>query len=104
MSNTIKVDEELITYLERLSYLTLTDGEKQRLSVDLKEILSGMARLEVLETENVRECSHPFDNSNAFREDDSQASFERNLILKNAPAKEKEMLKVPFGLKKECTK
>jgi aspartyl-tRNA(Asn)/glutamyl-tRNA(Gln) amidotransferase subunit C len=91
----MKIDDELIAYLEDLSCLTLSDGEKSRLTGDLKDILSGMERLGELNTENVPERSHPFDNVNAFRDDYAQASFNRELILKNAPDKDDEMLIAP---------
>jgi len=91
----MKIDDELIAYLEDLSCLTLSDGEKKRLAGDLKDILSGMERLGELNTENVPERSHPFDNVNAFRDDLVQASYNRELILKNAPDKDDEMLIAP---------
>jgi aspartyl-tRNA(Asn)/glutamyl-tRNA(Gln) amidotransferase subunit C len=91
----MQIDEKLISYLEDLSYLTLSDDEKVRLANDLREILSGMARLGELNTENVPERSHPFDNVNAFRDDEVQASFDRELILKNAPARNNEMFIAP---------
>jgi len=91
----MKIDDELIVYLEDLSCLTLSDGEKKRLAGDLKDILSGMERLGELNTENVPERSHPFDNVNAFRDDNVQASYNRELILKNAPDKDDEMLIAP---------
>jgi aspartyl-tRNA(Asn)/glutamyl-tRNA(Gln) amidotransferase subunit C len=91
----MKIDDELIVYLEDLSCLTLSDGEKKRLAGDLKEILGGMERLGELNTENVPERSHPFDNVNAFRDDHVQASYNRELILKNAPDKDDEMLIAP---------
>lgn len=91
----MKIDDELIEYLEDLSCLTLSDGEKKRLAGDLKDILSGMERLGELNTENVPERSHPFDNVNAFRDDYVQASYNRELILKNAPDKDDEMLIAP---------
>ena len=91
----MKIDDELIAYLEDLSCLTLSDGEKKRLAGDLKDILSGMERLGELNTENVPERSHPFDNVNAFRDDYVQASYNRELILKNAPDKDDEMLIAP---------
>jgi len=91
----MKIDDELIAYLEDLSCLTLSDGEKKRLAGDLKDILSGMERLGELNTENVPERSHPFDNVNAFRDDQVQTSYNRELILKNAPDKDDEMLIAP---------
>ena len=92
---TIQIDEELITYLEGLSYLTLSDDEKRHLTVDLNEILSGMARLGELNTQDVPERSHPFDNVNAFRNDEAQTSFDRELILKNAPESNDETFVAP---------
>jgi aspartyl-tRNA(Asn)/glutamyl-tRNA(Gln) amidotransferase subunit C len=89
------IDEKLIAYLEDLSCLTLSGPEKTRLAGDLKEILGGMERLGELDTENVGERSHPFDNVNAFRGDEAKASFDRELILKNAPQKNGEMFIAP---------
>ena len=83
----MQIDERLLTYLEDLSCLTLSAEEKQRLMGDLKDILSSMARLEELNTQGVPERSHPFDHVNAFREDAIRASFDRALILQNAPDK-----------------
>ena len=81
----MQIDEKLISYLEDLSCLTLSDEEKQRLTGELEKILNGIARLGEQNTENVPERSHPFDNVNAFRNDEIQASFDRTFILRNAP-------------------
>ena len=89
------IDDKLISYLEDLSCLTLTEGEKARLKGDLKEILSGMEKLGNLDTKNVPERSHPFDNVNAFREDETRPSMSRELILKNAPDKNDGMFAAP---------
>jgi len=91
----MEIDEKLISYLENLSYLTLTDDGKIRLAKDLREILSGMARLGELDTENVPERSHPFDNVNDFRGDETRPSFGRGLILKNAPVRDDEVFLAP---------
>ena len=79
------IDEKLITYLENLSCLPLPENEKKRLAGDLMDILNGMERLGELDTEHAPECTHPFGKVNAFRDDEMRASFERELILKNAP-------------------
>ncbi|MCL2080734.1 MAG: Asp-tRNA(Asn)/Glu-tRNA(Gln) amidotransferase subunit GatC [Oscillospiraceae bacterium] len=91
----MNINNELITYLEDLSCLTLTEEEKRRLAVDLKDILSGMARLGELDTQGVPERSHPFDHVNCFRDDAAQASMDRELILKNAPHRNNEMFIAP---------
>ena len=91
----MRIDEGLIAYLEELSCLTLSENEKQRLKGDLSDILGGMARLRELNTEGVPERSHPFDHVNAFRGDAVQASFERELILRNAPERDETFFIAP---------
>ena len=91
----MKIDEKLIDYLEDLSCLSLPAEEKHQLSGDISKILSYMERLEELDTDGVIERSHPFDNVNAFREDEVCPSLRRELILKNAPHRNDEMLIAP---------
>ena len=91
----IKIDQELIEYLEDLSYLTLSQKEKQRLTGDLQEILERMTLLAALDTEGVCERSHRFGGVNALREDEVRPSFNRELILRNAPHRNKEMFMMP---------
>jgi len=89
------IDNKLISYLEDLSCLALSDDEKSSLAGDLQKILDYMARLGELDTTGVPERSHPFDNVNAFRDDNVCSSFERALILKNAPSRNDEFLLAP---------
>ena len=91
----MQIDDKLIGYLEDLSCLTLTDQEKLRLSGDLEKILGYMDRLGELDTEGVSERSHPFDHVNVFRDDEAQGSFDRELILQNAPQRNDEMFIAP---------
>jgi len=91
----MQIDDNLISYLEDLSCLTLSDAEKIRLSGDLQKILDYMARLSELDTAGVTERSHPFDAVNAFRDDVVSPSIARELILKNAPVKNSEMIIAP---------
>ncbi|MCL2212202.1 MAG: Asp-tRNA(Asn)/Glu-tRNA(Gln) amidotransferase subunit GatC [Treponema sp.] len=91
----MQIDDNLISYLEDLSCLTLSDGEKSRLTGDLQKILDYMARLSELDTGGVSERSHPFDNVNAFRDDEARPSFDKELILMNAPVKNEEMIIAP---------
>jgi aspartyl/glutamyl-tRNA(Asn/Gln) amidotransferase C subunit len=91
----MQIDDKLLEYLENLSCLTLSDNEKIKLTKDLQEILDYMARLGELNTDGVVERSHPFDNVNVFRDDEARSSFDRDLILKNAPARNDEMFIAP---------
>ena len=91
----MQIDDKLISYLEDLSCLTLSNDEKKRITGDLLEILDYMARLGELNTEGVNERSHPFDDVNAFRDDQALPSFDRELILKNAPVRNAEFIIAP---------
>jgi len=91
----MQIDDKLLAYLEDLSCLTLSDNEKIRLTGDLQEILDYMARLGEIDTNGVVERSHPFDNVNVFRDDEIGPSFDRALILQNAPVKNNEAIIAP---------
>jgi len=91
----MQIDDKLITYLEDLSCLTLSDSEKSRLAGDLQKILDYMARLGELDTAGVSERSHSFDNVNVFRDDAVSPSIDRELILKNAPVRNNEFIIAP---------
>ena len=54
-----------------------------------------MARLDELDTAGVPERSHPFDDVNSFREDEVKPSFDRELILQNAPDRDDETFIAP---------
>jgi len=104
----MQIDDKLISYLEDLSYLTLPADEKLRLTEDLGKILNSIERLSELNTEGVQERSHPFepqpnpkgegfplDSINCFRDDVVRPSFDRELILKNAPVRNDEFFVAP---------
>jgi aspartyl/glutamyl-tRNA(Asn/Gln) amidotransferase C subunit len=91
----MQIDDKLLAYLVDLSCLTLSDNEKAKLTHDLQEILDYMARLGELNTDGVVERSHPFDNINVFRDDEARPSFDRELILRNAPARNDKMIIAP---------
>jgi aspartyl/glutamyl-tRNA(Asn/Gln) amidotransferase C subunit len=91
----MQIDDKLLAYLEDLSCLTLSANEKTKLTHDLQEILDYMARLGEIDTNGVAERSHPFDNVNDFRDDKIGPSFDRALILQNAPVKNDEAIIAP---------
>jgi aspartyl-tRNA(Asn)/glutamyl-tRNA(Gln) amidotransferase subunit C len=91
----ITIDSNLITYLEDLSCLTLSDAEKSRLTGDLQDILHGMDKLSELDTTGVPERSHPFDDVNAFRPDEVKPSLAREAILQNAAKHNEEAFIAP---------
>ena len=89
------IDDKLVSYLADSSCLTLSECEKSRFTGDLQKIITFMAQLGELNTDGVQEYSHPFNNVNIFRDDEVFPSFDRELILKNAPVKNNEMIIAP---------
>ena len=91
----MQVDDKLITRLEEISCLTLSEIEKNRLKTELQEVLDNMAQFREFNAGGAPECSQTGQCANVFRDDEPQTSFDRELILKNAPAKNDGMFVVP---------
>ena len=91
----MKINDELIEYLEELSRLRLSDEQKEKAKTDLSEILNYIDKLNELDTTDVEAISHPCPFTNNFREDERVASFDRELILANAPEQKDGSFKVP---------
>ncbi len=91
----MEINDELITYLEDLSRLKLSEEEQKKATVDLGKILNYIDKLNELDTANVEAISHPFAFTNNFRDDVLVASADREIILANAPMKKDGCFKVP---------
>ena len=91
----MRVDDKLLSYMEDLSFFILSDEEKSSLAKDLEMILNGIDKLSELNTEGAGECTHPFDKVNVFRDDEVHPFASRELILKNAPVRNEEMIIAP---------
>ena len=91
----MQINNELITYLEDLSRLTLSKEEEEKAKVDLEKILNYIDKLNELDTTDVEAISHPFDFTNNFRDDVTVDSTDRDIILANAPMKKDGCFKVP---------
>ena len=91
----MQINDELITRLEDISCLAFSKDEKAALKSEFQEILDNMTLFNQLDTQGVPECAHPLDNTNIFRKDEALPSYDRELILKNAPVKNDEMFIAP---------
>ena len=104
------INYEIINYLEDLSFITLSDEERDRICTDLKNIIAGMDMLSTLDTSGVSAQTSAANSktntfgtnafgTNAFatelRKDEVTPSFPRDEILKNAPKANGETFVVP---------
>ncbi len=80
----MRVDGELVSYLEELSALALSEEEKRRLTGDLDEILGYMARLSELDTKDVP-AGYRLAGDARARGGVVTPSVNREKLLQNAP-------------------
>ena len=91
----MKVDQELLSKLERLSRLQLSEGEKENIIKDLNNILGMVERLEEVDTSNVEPLIYVTDEPNELREDVIAHQVSKEVALKNAPDANSDYFKVP---------
>ena len=91
----MKLDNELIERLAELSRLEFNEEEKAAITKDLEKILSFMEKLDELDTENVEPMIYVNDTHNVVREDIVKDTLDKTDVLKNAPMKDSDYIKVP---------
>ncbi len=91
----MQITSELISYLESLGRIRLTEEERKNSEKDLQDILSYIDTLNQLDTEGVEPLSHSFPVTNVFSTVKEPFSMDRDLILENAPESENGCFRVP---------
>ena len=71
--------------MARLARLDLSDGEVERMSLELSKVLDHIEKIRELDLEGVPPTSHVVDVVNAFRADEPTPSLPREVILAAAP-------------------
>ncbi len=89
------ITDELVSYLEELGRIKLSEEAEKKAKEDLQKILTYIDTLNELDTEGVEPLSHSFPIKNVMREDEIQPSVDRNVILENAPRKKDGCFMVP---------
>lgn len=86
---------ELISRLEHLARLELSEAERQSLQVDLSNILTMVEKLQELDTNNVEPLVYLNEDVNVWREDQVQHQVEREKALQNGPQQDGTFFMVP---------
>lgn len=89
----MKVTTEQIKHVAELARLKLTDEEVEALGMEA--IIEFANKLSELDAEQIAPTNHVSDIYNVFREDVEVPSYNRDDILKNAPAKARGCVLVP---------
>ncbi len=100
MSEKEEFSKETIDHILKLALLDLSDEEKEKLAIQLGDILNYFKKLDNLDTSNVKPMTHPIDGlKNVFREDIPWKSLSNEEALKNAKHKKDGYIKAPRILK-----
>lgn len=91
----MKITSETIEHVANLARLNLSEGEKERLTAEMANIIAYVDKLNELDTSEVPPTSHVKPISNIFREDIVEKSFDREKMLANAPSQDNGCFKVP---------
>jgi len=91
----MKITREEVEHVAHLARLNLSGDELEKMTEQLDNILSYVAKLDELTTEGVEPTTHAFSIRNAFREDIVQESLSQKEALKNCPVKNEEAFIVP---------
>lgn len=89
------IDEAQVRKVAKLARLDLTDDEVAEFAGQLSAILDYVARMNELNTDNVKPMAHCLPISNVFREDIVKESLGTEKTLTNAPQRDGSFFKVP---------
>lgn len=91
----MKITRKEVEHVAHLARLNLSEEELQKMTGQLDEILSYVAKLDELDTSDVAPTTHAFSITNAFREDTPQSSLDQKEALRNCAVKNDEAFIVP---------
>ena len=101
MSKKNKISEQEVRKIAELSRLSLSSEELKKRTQDMNNILNYMDTLNEIDTENVEELYNVHDMNNSLREDNYEASLDKNDVLANSPNSNSDYVEVPLTVKKE---
>lgn len=91
----MQIDNTLISKLENLARLELSEKERKKIQQDLNAILEMVAKLESLETNEVEPLVYLNPDVNVWRKDEVKNQVDQAAALKNAPSQDGTYFKVP---------
>lgn len=91
----MNITKEQVQHTASLSKLKLDDAQQQRMIEDLADMIAFADQLNELNTDTIKATAQTLSLFNVFREDEIACSFERDIILSNAPEKDSGYYLVP---------
>lgn len=91
----MKIDRKEVEHVAQLARLRFDEAQLDMFMHQMNNILEYFDKLQDLDTSDIEPTSHAVVMNNIFRDDEEEKLFNRNLMLENAPEKEKGCFKVP---------
>ncbi len=89
------ITREEVLHVARLSRLSLSSAEVDRMREQLGDIIAYIRQLDRLETSEVVPTSHAVEMGTPYRDDSVHPFGGKEEILKNAPDREEDFFRVP---------
>ena len=89
------IDRAAVDHVARLARLDLTEEERERMRVELGQILDHAEKIQALDLDKVEPTSHSVSIRNAMRPDEVRPSLPPEEVLANAPEVEDGRIRVP---------
>jgi len=85
---------EDVDHIAQLAYIKLSDEESENMRQELTDILGHFQALASVDTEGVDPTGHTTDSNTVLRSDEPHTPLEREDVLKNAPDRDGEFVRV----------
>ncbi len=89
------INDELISKLEHLAKLSLSEDEKKVMKKDLSNILKMIDKIQEVDTSQVEPLQYINSDVNVFREDKAENEITNEEALRNAPSTDQPYITVP---------
>ncbi len=91
----MKITKEEVKYVANLARLNVTEQEADELCAQMADIISFADALGEIDTQGIEPTNHAIKVENVLREDVVGESYDREEIVRNAPAKQAGCYTVP---------
>ncbi len=89
------ISRKEVEYVAHLARLRFSEEEKDKITVQLNDILMYIDKLNQVDTSGIEPTTHAINLNNAFRDDKVKQSLGRDLALSNAPDEGRNSFRVP---------
>jgi len=94
----MSLERKDVEWVSLLARLRLSEGELEKMTQQLGQIVEYVEQLGELNTDDVEPMAHAIELSNVLVDDTARPSLERNAALANAPKHDDECYRVPAVL------